>query len=195
MKLLGAIAVDKPVKISNITPQWGPLSGGTEIEILGEGFEPGNTVMDGLKLNIGSAPVTNIDVISSTRLIARTPRGNVGRQKVYVENRFGQKDELDKENGFGYGMRQLSKISTSLVKPTDVWVDQETGVAVTTAGFFTEYFSTDAPNNQSVLGHNIPNGYRAASFDVQKENQLLHVGAVPITPSGGEGLLNRGRWL
>ncbi|MEY8252049.1 MAG: IPT/TIG domain-containing protein, partial [Colwellia sp.] len=198
-KLFGALAIDKAIKLNSVTPQWGPLVGGTRIEVLGEGFEPGNTVMDGLVLTIGSAPVTNIDVISSSRLIAHTPRGNTGRQKVIAQNRYGSKDELPSKNGFGfgYGLRSMGSAKAALVKPLDVWVDQETGVAITTAGYFQETFPHDESglHHKQFMGRAFPDALRAATFDVQAEEHILQVGGLATVPVGEEGQTQIGRYL
>ncbi|ASP40172.1 hypothetical protein CHH28_16470 [Bacterioplanes sanyensis] len=138
VSLLGAIAIDNPIELADVTPQWGPLRGGTRIEVTGKGFEPGNSVVEGLSMLIGSAPVTDIDVISSKKLIAYTPRGNVGPRRVMVQNRYGQSDTL--ASGFGYGLRSLSFTKAAYTVPTDVIVDQHTGVAASTAGFFITNF-------------------------------------------------------
>src|SRR5690606_18294004 len=113
-RLLGAVAVDAPLTLNSVIPQWGPLAGGTRVEITGTGFEPGNTVADGIHPPIGSAPVTTSDVISSRKLIAYTPRGATGRQTVPMTNRYQQKAELPEETGFGYGLRPLAQATAAL---------------------------------------------------------------------------------
>ena len=50
--LSGGLVVDAPIRLDSISPLWGPLTGGTEISVFGEGFEPGNTVLDAIKLRI-----------------------------------------------------------------------------------------------------------------------------------------------
>ncbi|MBU2039891.1 MAG: IPT/TIG domain-containing protein, partial [Gammaproteobacteria bacterium] len=194
-RLLGAIAIDAPLTLDSIVPQWGPLPGGTRIEVSGSGFEPGNTVMDGLSMLVGSAPVTNIDVISSRRLIAYTPRGVTGRQPVRMSNRYQELAQLDEAHGFGYGLRQLGKAGAALVHPSQVVVDQDTGVAITTAGSFFHVFGPyDEPNGErwqqqykSFGGALYPDALRAATFDVQGEEHILQVGGVGNLPLGEDG--------
>ena len=60
--LYGGLQVDAPLMFASLSPQWGPLAGGTRIMITGEGFEPGNTVMDGLTIDVGSLPARDIRV-------------------------------------------------------------------------------------------------------------------------------------
>src|SRR5690606_8907571 len=197
-RLLGAVAVDAPLTLNSVIPQWGPLAGGTRVEITGTGFEPGNTVADGIHMLIGSAPVTNIDVISSRKLIAYTPRGVTGRQPVLMTNRYQQKAELPEETGFGYGLRPLAQATASLAHPTAVTVDQETGVAIATSGFFTQAFGRYDEElwelqHKDYNGVRFPDALRAVSYDVQGETHILQVGGVGNLPTGEEGQVRLAR--
>ena len=196
--LRGAIAIDRKIKLTSVTPQWGALEGGTRIEITGEGFEPGSTVEEGLSLVIGSAPVLNADVISSEKIIAYTPLGNVGRQEVSVKNRYGQTGTLTSDKGFGYGLRVLSQARTSLAVPTDVYVDQETGVALGTAGYFADAYANSPGSHEnkhkSFHGARFPDALRAISLDVQNE-EILQVGGAGNLPLGENGQKQISRYL
>src|SRR5690606_29324610 len=187
--LYGALQVDAPVRFTRIEPQWGPLSGGTKVTIHGEGFEPGNTVMDGLTVLFGSSPANNIEVLSSTRLTLVTPRGTPGLKRVQGKDRYGRMTELAEADGFGYGLRQLAVTQAAQARPVDVIVDQETGVALTATGYFHETFNLEKLMSQGPIvdGVPIPESLLAASFDVQEAVSPLLVGGVGSLPSGERG--------
>src|SRR5690606_18802251 len=147
---------------------------------------------------IGSAPVTNIDVISSRKLIAYTPRGVTGRQPVLMTNRYQQKAELPEETGFGYGLRPLAQATAALAHPTAVTVDHETGVAIATSGFFTEAFGRYDEElwelqHKDYNGVRFPDALRAVSYDVQGETHILQVGGGGNLPTGEEGQVRLAR--
>ena len=66
--LAGGLMVDAPIEFERLQPAWGPVSGGTTVTIFGQGFEPGNTVMEGLEVRIGDVPVGAIKVLSTERI-------------------------------------------------------------------------------------------------------------------------------
>ena len=78
----GAFAyVDRaPRIVESVKPSRGPVGGDTRITILGSGFQAGATV------DIGGTPARQVDVVSSTRITARTPAGDVGTADVAVRN-------------------------------------------------------------------------------------------------------------
>jgi hypothetical protein len=77
----GFTYVDRaPRSVSAVRPATGPAAGGTRITIRGSGFESGATV------TIGGRPARQVDVVSSTRIIARTPTGRLGPANVAVRN-------------------------------------------------------------------------------------------------------------
>jgi len=81
--------------ILSVTPNAGPLEGGTEIIIIGTGFLPQADVL------IGDAEATRYaGSWSSTRIIMKTPPSSAGTKDVVVQNRDGQKAIL--EAGFTY---------------------------------------------------------------------------------------------
>ena len=71
--LFGGLVVDAPLNIASISPQWGPVSGGTVVTLIGEGFEPGNTVTGGTRVRIGSLPVANTEVLSANMMRVVSP--------------------------------------------------------------------------------------------------------------------------
>ena len=52
---------------------------------LGQGFEPGTSVSQGLKVRIGDVPVAAIRVLSSERIEVVTRGGRVGRNEAKKE--------------------------------------------------------------------------------------------------------------
>ena len=180
--LYGAMVIDAPLTLERVEPQWGPVTGGTSVTVYGTGFEPGNTVIDGIKLRIGSMPVSSVKVISTTKLVISTPSGTPGLHKVTAANRFGEQAELTATDGVGYGLKRLARTSAALVFPNDVHVDQESGVALTSGGYF-----RDGNSLQLYQGIPIPETTRAASFDIQDPFNPTLVGGSPSLPSGPEG--------
>ncbi len=66
--------------ISGISPNSGPPSGGTAVTITGTGFT------SGLNLKIGGVDATNVVVVNSTTITARTPAKALGNYTVVVTN-------------------------------------------------------------------------------------------------------------
>ena len=81
-----------PFFVTNVTPSFGPPSGGTNITINGSGFEaPARVVFNG---DFGNLPLTNVRVAGSTRITATTPQINLAAganaiAAVTVENAIG----------------------------------------------------------------------------------------------------------
>jgi hypothetical protein len=69
-----------PRVVDAIRPGQGPVAGGTKVTITGSGFVPGATV------SIGGRPARQVDVVSSTRITAVSPRGGIGPADVAVRN-------------------------------------------------------------------------------------------------------------
>ncbi|PIP78450.1 MAG: hypothetical protein COW84_11870, partial [Gammaproteobacteria bacterium CG22_combo_CG10-13_8_21_14_all_40_8] len=175
----GAIVVDSPIKLSSVEPRWGDPKGGSTVLIHGEGFEPGNTVLNGIQLRVGSMPMINIHVISSTLIKAETPTGTPGLHALTAINRYAQESTLPASEGIGYGMNVLATTHPSMIFPTDVYVDQETGVALTSGGYF-----KDGNTIQLFGNFPFPDNTRAASFDIQDPLNPMLVGGSPALPSG-----------
>lgn len=169
----GALLVDAPVRLDRLTPSWGPVGGDTSVTLYGDGFEPGNSVMDGLKVRFGGMPVGRIEVLSSNRMRVTSPRGAPGRVEVLAEDRYGNQSRLNGDKSFGYGLRKLSALHPALIFPSDLWIDQQTGVALTNGGYMVEGYGRMA----LPIGGWIPENYRAAAFSVQNPSQPQLVGA------------------
>ena len=179
--LLGGIVVDSPIRFDTLSPFWGDINGGTEVMITGEGFEPGNTVIDGLKVRVGSLPVAEIEVYSTTSMKIVTPRGAVGKHDITGENRFGETTVLGGDNGFGYGLKQIGSAKASLVNPTELWIDEQTGVAITSAGYFVQ------DHERVNAGYDVPETMRAGVFSIQDSSQPVFVGGSTALPQGANG--------
>jgi len=76
--LTGGFTYTSDVAISAISPQYGPLSGGTAVTILGANFS------DPITVTIGGVSATSISVVDSTHITCSTPAGSAGAQDVVV---------------------------------------------------------------------------------------------------------------
>ncbi len=73
--------VDQPPRVVMLVrPASGAISGGTKVTIAGTGFAPGATVL------IGGKRATEVEVVSSTKITALTPPGDLGLAEVGVRN-------------------------------------------------------------------------------------------------------------
>jgi hypothetical protein len=79
--------------VSGVSPNNGPVAGGTAVTITGTNFATGATV------TFGSTAATNVAVVSSTSITATTPAGTAGAVTVTVKVN-GQSGSLS--NGFTY---------------------------------------------------------------------------------------------
>ena len=123
-------AVSGP-SVSGISPSTGSTAGGTDITISGSGFQSGATV------TIGGASATNVGVVSSTSITAKTPLGPASEQAaipmdVVVTNPDGTKATLTR--GFSYFVPALSILS---VTPSSGPISGGTVVTITGTGFTT----------------------------------------------------------
>jgi Tol biopolymer transport system component len=66
--------------IQPLTPNSGPVTGGTSITISGSNFAPGSTV------TVGGVPATDVQVMGSTQIVAVAPPGVEGSADVVVNN-------------------------------------------------------------------------------------------------------------
>jgi len=83
-----------PPVITDIDPDSGVITGGTDVTITGTDFVSGATV------SIGGNPATDVAFISSTTLTAKTPVGTLGPKDVVATNPDTQFDTL--VEGFTY---------------------------------------------------------------------------------------------
>jgi hypothetical protein len=69
--------------IQPLTPDRGPVTGGTAITISGANFTPGSTV------TVGGVPATDVQVFGNTQIVAVTPAGAEGPADVVVTTANG----------------------------------------------------------------------------------------------------------
>ena len=55
--------------------------------------------------------------------------------------------ELTGESGFGYGIKKLANTQAARSHPLDITIDQQTGVALTAAGYFHTGFDAGQVND------------------------------------------------
>ena len=185
--LRGAVVVKAPISLEHLTPGWGPLRGDTVVTLRGDGFEPGNTVFSGMRLMVGDRPVQTFRVLSSSLLTFVTPPGRIGKNDVIAWDRFDNHSVRAGEDGFGYGLRELARTSTS-VPVDEIYVDQDSGVAVTTNGAF----AAGRPGTNRQFGEPgaLESTYVAmptlATFDVQDPSRALLVGLASSMKLSGQ---------
>jgi hypothetical protein len=92
--LAGAFTYIAPPTVTGVTPNGGPIAGGTAVTIGGTNFASGATV------KFGSAQATSVNVVSSTSITAPTPPAAAGAVAVSVTNTNGLSGSL--ANGFTY---------------------------------------------------------------------------------------------
>ena len=115
--------------VTSITPNTGSTAGGTVVNIIGTGFQNGATV------KIGGIPATDVSVVSSTSITAKTPIGPASEQAttprdVVVTNPDGTTATLTR--GFTYFVPTLTITSLS---PTVGATGGGTVVTITGTGF------------------------------------------------------------
>ncbi|MCI0342429.1 MAG: IPT/TIG domain-containing protein [Planctomycetales bacterium] len=113
--------------VTNVSPAFGPTSGGTAITLTGTGFASGATV------TIGGALATSVVFVSATQLTAVTPAGGAGAQTVVVTNPSGLAGSLG--SGFTYGSPPAAPPSVSNVSPAFGPTSGGTAVTITGAAF------------------------------------------------------------
>jgi len=80
--------------VTSVAPNTGPTVGGTAVTITGTNFASGATV------TFGGTAATNVVVVGSTSITAKTPAGTAGAVTVTVSNPGGQSGSLT--SGFTY---------------------------------------------------------------------------------------------
>ena len=93
-----AFTYNAPLDITSITPNVGPMKGGTQVTIVGTGFRVGDW---STRVTIGGVIVSAITDMSLTELIVRTPEVTTpGRKDVVLRNPNGE--EVTLIGGFTY---------------------------------------------------------------------------------------------
>jgi len=82
--LTNAFTYNPPPTLASVSPPSGSTNGGTVVALSGSGF------LDGITVNFGNSPLTNITVASDTVITATTPANSAGSTNVTVTNPDGQ---------------------------------------------------------------------------------------------------------
>ena len=119
--------------VSSVSPNNGPVAGGTAVTITGTNFATGTTV------TFGGTAATNVMVVSATQITATTPAGSTGAVTVTVTNPGVPSGSL--ANGFTYvvipTITSISPNSGPIVGGTAVTItgtNFATGATVTLGG-------------------------------------------------------------
>jgi hypothetical protein len=110
--------------VTSVSPNNGPLVGGTAITITGTNFAAGATV------TIGGTAATNVVVVNATQITATTPAGSAGAATVAVTVN-GQTGNL--ANGFSY----VTTPTVTSVSPSTGSTTGGTAVTITGTNFAT----------------------------------------------------------
>ncbi|MCL5670043.1 MAG: IPT/TIG domain-containing protein [Acidobacteria bacterium] len=110
--------------VSSVSPNSGPVGGGTAVTITGTNFASGATI------SFGGIPASNVSFVSSTQLKATTPAHAAGAVNVAVTNPNGSSAALS--NGFTYGS---STPTVSSVSPISGPAAGGTTIAITGTNF------------------------------------------------------------
>ena len=108
--------------VTNISPNSGPVAGGTAVTITGTGFASGATV------TIGGNAATGVTVVSSTSITATTPAGTAGTQSVVVTTTGGPGTLT---NGFTY----VAAPTVASISPNSGPLTGGTSVTITGTAF------------------------------------------------------------
>jgi len=109
--------------LSSVSPNTGPVTGGTAATITGTGFQTGATV------KFGSTLSTAVTVVSSTQINAMSPSGSSGSVALNVTNTNGQYGSMP--SAFTY----TSAPTLSSVSPNTGPVTGGTAVTILGSGF------------------------------------------------------------
>ena len=85
--LAAAYTYEPFVRVYEVLPNFGPVTGGTAITLSGEGFAPGASV------RVGALPASSVNIIDTNTLTAVTPPGSPGLVQVTV-SLAGRSDTL-----------------------------------------------------------------------------------------------------
>jgi hypothetical protein len=194
--------------ISGISPNSGPIAGGTTVTISGTGFATGATV------KFGNTFATNVNVVGSTTITAVTPARSAGSVNVVVTNPNGQ--NVSSANGYTY-VSSTPAPGVSTVSPTSGPTTGGTQITITGTGFVAGASVTlggtaasgVVVSNSTTITATTP-AHTAGTVDVAVTNpdgqSVSKAGAFTYNaPSGGETVLladdfndasiNTSKWL
>jgi hypothetical protein len=111
--------------VMSVSPNSGPVAGGTAVTITGTNFAAGATV------TFGTASATNVVMVSGTTITATTPAGSAGAVTVTVTNPNSQNGSLT--NGFTYVSATAPTVTG--ISPSNGPVAGGTAVTITGTNF------------------------------------------------------------
>lgn len=119
-------AADTPPTVTSVSPDVGPITGGSLVTIDGTGFVAGSTSVD-----FGTVPATSVTVTSSTELTAISPSGGPGSVDVIVSTPSPEGPSVPSVSDlFAYGSPSVSGLT-----PNAGPLSGDTVVTVTGTGF------------------------------------------------------------
>ncbi|MBV9068026.1 MAG: carboxypeptidase regulatory-like domain-containing protein [Acidobacteria bacterium] len=101
------------VTVTSVSPVGGTTAGGSAVTINGTGFNAGATV------TFGGSAATNVVVVSSTKITARTPAHAAGSVNVTVTNTDTSTGTLT--NGYLYKPQQFDPNNDGTISPMDIF--------------------------------------------------------------------------
>ncbi|MEA2416274.1 MAG: hypothetical protein QOI58_2931 [Thermoanaerobaculia bacterium] len=101
-----------PVTVTSVSPVGGTIAGGSAVTINGTGFNAGATV------TFGGSAATNVVVVSSIKITARTPAHAAGAVNVTVTNTDTSNGTLT--NGYLYKPQQFDPNNDGTISPMDI---------------------------------------------------------------------------
>jgi hypothetical protein len=99
--------------ITSVAPPAGKASGGNAVTITGTGFVNGATI------TFGGAAATNVVVVSSTTITAKTPAHAVGAVNVTITN--PDTSSATRTNGYTYLLVQFDANGDNVIDPADIF--------------------------------------------------------------------------
>jgi hypothetical protein len=106
-------AIPTPLTVTSVTPPAGKTTGGKAVTVHGTGFVSGAT------LTFGGAAATNVVVVNSTTITAKTPAHAGGAVNVTVTNPSSQSATLT--NGYTYVPQQFDANGDNVIDPADIF--------------------------------------------------------------------------
>jgi hypothetical protein len=163
----GLFEVYDPIEVLGVSPDRGPVEGGTAVTITGSGFVPG------VEVRIADVPLVDVQVVSATELSAVTVAGASGTHDVVVKSRLTQGVLPD---GFTFE----APFEVIRIEPTEGSIAGNTYVTVLGRGFSAPVAVTFGANEG--LAPTLENG-----GVIGVRTQPANSGAVDVTvESGGE---------
>lgn len=127
--------------VSSISPTSGPVTGGTVVTILGNGFESGATV------TIGTTAATSVTFVSSTEIQADSPNSTAGTFSVAVTNPDSQTGTLSSAFTFFHTVSLSWKASSSTVAGYNIYRSSTSGGPYTRINSTLDNGTTFTDNN------------------------------------------------